>query len=68
MIIYNIDVEHEGGQELSFRYPTDTELMENQAIDDHLGRGHVVLTVSAQLTPDPRNPEILLGTARARPV
>jgi hypothetical protein len=67
MFIYNIDVEHEGGADLSFRYATDTELVVNQVIQDQLGRSYVVVSVSDETVPDPVNDDIRLGSATARP-
>jgi hypothetical protein len=67
VIVYNIDVESVGGADYSFRYTSERELRVNEPIEDHLGRGYVVTFVSPDTHADPRNPDILLGFARARP-
>jgi hypothetical protein len=67
MIIYNIDVEADGGADFAFRYPSHRELRVNEPIRDHFGRSYVVTFVSPDTHPDPTDPDVLLSFARARP-
>ena len=47
-------------------WSSERELLVNEPISDELGRGYAVTFVSPDTHPDPTDPDVLLGFARAR--
>lgn len=67
-IQYDVEVEHEGGAELSFRTLEDRELVPNDIVRDLVrGRGYVVIDAEVLSTVDPET-GLRYGRATARPV
>jgi hypothetical protein len=68
MIRYNIDVsDAPGGADFSFIYFSARLLRENEVIEDDQGRSYVIVSVSDQYSADPSAPDLVLGSASARP-
>ena len=65
---YNIDVEHEGGADLGFVWFCDEELVAGEPVRDVArDRSYVILRVAEATMPDPLDPDLILGSAVARP-
>jgi hypothetical protein len=66
MFRYYINVESQGGADLSFAYISSAALVPNQVIHDDLGRGFVVVAVAENTIPDPIDGSVTLASATAR--
>jgi hypothetical protein len=65
---YNIDVEHEGGADLSFVHFSDRALLPNDVVRDFgRGREYVIVSGGEATSHDPFDPNVLLASATARP-
>jgi hypothetical protein len=68
MIRYNIDVSDAPcGADFSFVLFSARLLQANDIVEDDQGRSYVIVSVSDQYSADPNAPDLVLGSASARP-